>query len=357
MSNKHIARLTTSVHIQSVIAMLFFIVSFIIFVPQTFQLGYGPSILKITKLDNQTLLLNATGNLDETLQGHDQIKSIEANKVHIWCLLKGSVKNLKNLQSAIFNSNIMSFIERGAFSDLPSLQSLKITKNHINFIKNEVFNGLVVEELDLSYNSVVVIEENAFAHMKNLEVLSLNNNRLQKWDPQWVQNSFNVRVLNLGKNSIKKLENDSFKYLKKLEVIDLSKNGLKYIQVDAFAGSFQLVDLKLEQNALEYINPDTIIGNKDTRKDKRGTQLDLQENPGLDCLDEKFIKNLKSVNKLNLNGCSLSLTNVNFIVEWGRKNGVEVILRNKNGSSGFLDSGRLDDVKKCKDLSKKWWGQ
>uniref|UniRef100_U5EN60 Putative integral to membrane n=1 Tax=Corethrella appendiculata TaxID=1370023 RepID=U5EN60_9DIPT len=193
------------------------------------------------------------------------------------------------------------------------------------------FPPLDVKKLDLSYNNIDTIENNAFQDLKSLEELNLSNNKLssKSLTPTVFQGRFSadlyepikeLKILNLGGNLLHTLHPDIFEHFPKLEVLILESNPFKAIDVgteSAIAGIYTLRSLDLSYMELSKL-PEHIFhspsglqvlnltGNLLTEVPnslsyaRNLKQLILDENPMRNFTDKNVFPEMKSLEYLSL---------------------------------------------------------
>ncbi len=111
---------------------------------------------------------------------------------------------------------------------LENLVSLNLSENQINEISEHNFANLMnIEKVDISYNSIKVIE------FKKIDVTKCNNlnikgNKLEKF-PKIISQITTLEKLNLSENNISSFSDDALFDLENLLELDLSYNELTYL--------------------------------------------------------------------------------------------------------------------------------
>lgn len=84
------------------------------------------------------------------------------------------------LTSLNLSYNSLHYLEEQAFSGLTQLQVLDLRHNHLTRIDDYVLGDLEeLTDLDLSFNSIEYLSDNCFTSLYRLRSLNLNSNRLQ----------------------------------------------------------------------------------------------------------------------------------------------------------------------------------
>ncbi|XP_005798876.1 toll-like receptor 13 [Xiphophorus maculatus] len=104
--------------------------------------------------------------------------------------------------------------------------------------------------LTASFNPVQNIPNNSFAHLPNLQYLSLDKNQLNTIDPLAFQTLHQLKHLNLSFNNLSHLSPLLFEDLHNLTTLSLTNNVLKVLPEDIFSNAANLKTLNLRNNNL-----------------------------------------------------------------------------------------------------------
>jgi protein phosphatase 1 regulatory subunit 7 len=129
-----------------------------------------------------------------------------------------------DLQRLYLSSNKIE--DMVGFFHFTSLKMLELGSNRIRIVPPELANLVNLEELWLGKNKIGSM---ALAPLPKLRHLSLQNNRLEVWDPIFFTNVSGITHLYLGFNNLPDLPEDFVK-LVDLEEIDLARNAIKTIR-------------------------------------------------------------------------------------------------------------------------------
>ncbi|XP_012694978.2 leucine-rich repeat and immunoglobulin-like domain-containing nogo receptor-interacting protein 3a [Clupea harengus] len=111
-----------------------------------------------------------------------------------------------------------------------------------------------LEELDLSENSISVLEPNAFSDMQSLRVLRLRSNQLKLVPMGAFSRLANLTTLDLSDNKIVILLDFTFQDLRSLRNLEVGDNDLVYVSNKAFLGLVGLLELTIERCNLTSIS-------------------------------------------------------------------------------------------------------
>jgi len=210
------------------------------------------------------------------------------------------------LQNLDISDNVIVSLDKTSLRDLGviSLVQLNASRNNITETDEEAFLGQSkLQTVDLSSNSLMIIEPKTFIRNRFLEILSLSSNqylRLPEEDPFLYSQS--LRVLQLSACNLSHIPPKAFQELPNLQelyiaqnkigmlynvpgighlgTLDISHNYLSDLGSDIFTAFPNLIRLNLSYNMLSTLNI-TVV----TQLVKVSNSTDLNGNPWLcDCL-------------------------------------------------------------------------
>ncbi|XP_043918448.1 toll-like receptor 3 [Protopterus annectens] len=137
-----------------------------------------------------------------------------------------------------------------------SIKMLSLRKVNLSRIASTTFAGLEVTQLkvlDLSENTLSLIEDNSFKWLESLEYLNLHDNRISHISVNTFSGLNNLTHLNLKKslrtknatNIGSRIDDYSFQHLKSLKQLIMEDNIFPRITVNMFSGLFSLIYLSL----------------------------------------------------------------------------------------------------------------
>ncbi|KAG5868043.1 hypothetical protein JTB14_001735 [Gonioctena quinquepunctata] len=177
-------------------------------------------------------------------------------------LCENSVEILNELTIIqIRNSNLID-IAPGAFNIAPTLALLKISYNPLTTLRAGVFNEVRSKELDLSHNSISVIEEGTFDNNSILEVVSLSYNAIKKMSSTWFRHSPNVYKLSIIFNELTRVPDGAFQHMAKTRGLKLrlSANMIHEVEENAFESIENIRNLWINGNKIRNL-PETLFEN------------------------------------------------------------------------------------------------
>ena len=184
------------------------------------------------------------------------------------------------MQNLDISDNVIESLNKTSLRDLGviSLVQLNASRNYIRETDEEAFLGQSkLQTVDLSRNSLVIIEPKTFIRNPSLEILSLSSNkdlRLPEEVPFLYSNS--LRVLQLSACNLSHIPPKAFEKLPNLQelyisynkigmlynvqgvghvtLLDISHNHLRVLGSDIFTVLPELIHLNLSHNSLSTLN-------------------------------------------------------------------------------------------------------
>uniref|UniRef100_A0A8C3QUL1 Slit homolog 2 protein n=1 Tax=Cyanoderma ruficeps TaxID=181631 RepID=A0A8C3QUL1_9PASS len=142
---------------------------------------------------------------------------LDLNGNNITRITKTDFAGLRHLRVLQLMENKISTIERGAFQDLKELERLRLNRNNLQLLSELLFLGtpklyrltplpykclpnLFNRQLD--YNQISCIEDGAFRALRDLEVLTLNNNNITRLSVASFNHMPKLRTFRLHSNNL-----------------------------------------------------------------------------------------------------------------------------------------------------------
>jgi hypothetical protein len=152
-----------------------------------------------------------------------------------------------------------------AFRDLSSLIVLNLSHNSLSLLQYNNFDGLSnLRVLDLKGNEIISFSERIFTPLKRITWIDLNSMHIKFLSASinYAENAtykemrgmfafaHNLSLLNLSNNNILSLEAKTFSNNISIHILDFSKNPLLYVDPDAFLGVHKIHILKVNSYKL-----------------------------------------------------------------------------------------------------------
>ncbi|KAK2715467.1 toll-like receptor Tollo [Artemia franciscana] len=213
-----------------------------------FDMLKGPSSIKFLSLEN-----NQISRIDPmTLSCCPILDHLVVSKNNLSVF--PNVKELQNLKSLDLGYNKISSLRDDALSNISSLETLSLAHNKLKFVTDDSFRDLKhLKVLDLSSNQIEYIETNSFSHIEDLQALRIDNNKLAEVGDILVRSS-KFEWLNISANQISHL--NFSKLPAKLIWLDAHQNEIRSINYDSYhLDKMKLETLDLSFNLLTEIGP------------------------------------------------------------------------------------------------------
>ncbi|CAH1272572.1 MXRA5 [Branchiostoma lanceolatum] len=163
-----------------------------------------------------------------------------------------TLPRLSELRTLILGPGSIHTAGRGAFESVPNVLALSMGKNAIKAI-GSWFGGLAkLEQLDLSWNEIEEIKENALQPLVLLEYLDLRHNRLRAVEERHFASLTNLKYLHLSYNNISHISGRPFNRLSWLRVLSLDHNKLSSLSTEWLQG-LSAENVRLNNNLISTI--------------------------------------------------------------------------------------------------------
>ncbi|XP_073830640.1 kekkon 4 [Musca autumnalis] len=161
-------------------------------------------------------------------------------------------ENLSNeVQVLDLSFNRIVYLEENAFltADLTNLHKLYIRNSSLQHIDPRTFTQLeILIELDLSNNLLKVLQANLFARLVKVRAIVLNGNILEALGDGIFQNLKYLHKIELKDNRLIKIANQVFVNVPLLSQIYLNNNRLNFLRKESFENVKRLTALSLDGN-------------------------------------------------------------------------------------------------------------
>lgn len=143
--------------------------------------------------------------------------------------------------------NGLSIVDRDAFLEASGLTTLNLAHNKITNLPYTVFECLsMLEDLSLKDNLLYSLPN--FNRNKNLQSLTLSNNRLEHLPSGSFCDLYNLKYLTLSDNMIRSIESGAFSNLDNLLELNLANNRLTLLPKDWLVPQSSLQRLDVRDN-------------------------------------------------------------------------------------------------------------
>lgn len=149
-------------------------------------------------------------NVSILIINHSPLKSIEDT----------AFQGINKVYRVMLENNRLTAIPR-ALTSFETLRSLHIPRNFIKSVEDELYSLGQLTELNLRYNLIEAISEDALKNQVYLQKLQLQNNRLENIPPLLFRNTTHLEHIDLHNNRIK-IIGDSLRDMPFLKVSEFS---------------------------------------------------------------------------------------------------------------------------------------
>ncbi|GFO46239.1 slit protein [Plakobranchus ocellatus] len=116
--------------------------------------------------------------------------------------------------------------------------------------------------LELEENNITKIPPGIFSKIKNVIVINLYNNDIEKIERDGFKGLMKLQALILGENMIQHIPKNIFNgaVFPQLKYLSLERNTLERIESETFCNLTRLTSIKLNNNSISYISKDAFKG-------------------------------------------------------------------------------------------------
>ncbi|XP_072015594.1 uncharacterized protein [Amphiura filiformis] len=184
----------------------------------------------------------------ETFHGLGWLRFIDLRKNYLQELSHDVFRDQGNVYSLDLSYNNLSVLHADVFSSLTRLGALNLNYNLLITLPEGLFDGWAnrLTQLFLHNNSLSRLESSMFEGLTNVQVLTLDANRLQWIDPLLWYELPNLARLNISHNSLYDLRRHAFHNLSDLVSLDVQFNHLRKIDKSSFADFSNLTSLYVD---------------------------------------------------------------------------------------------------------------
>ncbi|CAH1802035.1 unnamed protein product [Owenia fusiformis] len=282
---------------------------------------------KVPNLEELDVSVNRIGELTFGRLENLRVLKIRYNKVPL-LLNDRSFKKLTKLGNLQLNhSKLAEQLQSNVFqAQERSLKSLSLIGCGIDGLDNDVFRNLkVLEDLDLSENSLTKLQQGTFWDLGELKILRISRNKVPLiLGNNCFQGLTKLEMLNLYSTNVQggSLKSTMFENLDSLKTLVLVNSDIHIVKSGAFSQLSNLQDLYLSGNNLTNIGPGKFQGLKNLRnlgicKNKAPLTVGGFDLESLTCLNlhsteisggflkSSMFRGLSSLKILDLEGCGI----------------------------------------------------
>ena len=217
---------------------------------------------------------NRITTIRQSLGFYTDLEELDLSHNIISSLGQRNMESQGKLRLLNVSRNSVVELEGQAFVGLVSLQVLDLSHNQLTYLDDRSLQHLhALTDLDLSSNRIERLSDKCFASLHQLRRLRLDSNRLQFVpSPVSLLPLAALIQLDLSNNRIAQLDGSGFSSLNELRQLNMSNNTVHHIHYAAFDGLDRLLVLDLSSNRLEHVPGSSLAAIKSLRS------LDLSAN-------------------------------------------------------------------------------
>ncbi|XP_066926850.1 uncharacterized protein [Clytia hemisphaerica] len=243
-----------------------------------------------------------------------------------------------NITALHLSYNLITSWDPDSLRKYPNLQYINLDYNPIVELKDNAFSNMsALEEIHIAGGRIAKINKNAFQHLPKLEVLNLEYNQLESIKEDDFDNVKNLREILLTGNRLSLIDKNAFNETLHLEALFLDLNRLESLDDKTFYGLLKLNTLHLASNKLTSV-PSSISDLKAL------TKLDLSYNS---FTKYPLFKEMNQLLELDLMGCSIKEIESSNLKK--TPNLLKLRLNRNNLKKIGIDQ-RLDNLRNLKEL-------
>ncbi|EFA11846.1 Leucine-rich repeat-containing protein 15-like Protein [Tribolium castaneum] len=180
--------------------------------------------------------------------------TIESNANTVLCNKMFNITS--TIEILLFSAGNITQIETKFLENVDVTRYIILVNNNIKTIKKHTFNNLPVANILLTYDSITVIENEAFMDLINLKMLDLNQNCITHFNPHAFVRLPSLFHFIISSNNISKLEKNCLSFIEQNNTfIDFSRNNIVSIDNEALNGApFYINELDLFGNQLHDLS-------------------------------------------------------------------------------------------------------
>ena len=176
---------------------------------------------------------------------------------HLEFVPTSSLRLLRRLKSLILVGNRITRMNDNSFAGLTQLEILSISSNPVTEFGRSAFDGTRLYSLiaDDIYDAPALFATNTH-RLSQLKGLSLANNNLARLPARWLANMTSLRYVNLMNNELTSLKASALRAcVTSLQTLKLGSNRLSHVPRSALKRMTELKRLQLSDNSIKKLPP------------------------------------------------------------------------------------------------------
>ncbi|KAK9890470.1 hypothetical protein WA026_010553 [Henosepilachna vigintioctopunctata] len=224
-------------------------------------------------------------------------------EIHHLDLSNNKISNLyytlsiyENLLTLDLSTNNLSTLGFEKFKSQRNLQVLNISRNNIDKLKKDSFNGLkALVKLDLSFNRLERLHNLTFLELHSLQVIILSGNRITHLERGLLRNTKHLKELMLNNNQLLEIPAAVLSDAIGLQRLALSDNLINSVDEEHMPNLLDLRSLLIDGNIIRDIHHAALTGLPSLER------LDLSNN-NFTCVPTASLAKLSNLTWLKMSG-------------------------------------------------------
>uniref|UniRef100_A0A6P7FZM7 Carboxypeptidase N subunit 2-like n=1 Tax=Diabrotica virgifera virgifera TaxID=50390 RepID=A0A6P7FZM7_DIAVI len=189
----------------------------------------------------------------------DRLTELYVENCNVEEIRPGTFRNVSNLSKLSFRYNKLRLIENGVFNHL-NLTTLDLSFNQISVIYPDAFNHMhELFHINLAYNLIPTWNPKWFKDTPNLYMLYFKANLIKELPAHSFKNlkrsKLSVLELIFASNNISKIDPQAFSEVRQINLLSLSNNKLESFDKDLLK-NVVVWDLRLNNNSISCFDGD-----------------------------------------------------------------------------------------------------
>ncbi|KAL7673538.1 hypothetical protein ACOME3_008393 [Neoechinorhynchus agilis] len=168
------------------------------------------------------------------------------------------LKKAPNIQRfGILDANLKTVPKGNSFTNA-NMISLNLKGNRISALRsNDLHHWQSLKKLDLSFNAIQIIDEDALWNLGKLRHLVLDGNRINELPLNLFKNNVNLKVLSLAENNLEYFDRELIENISYIAYLSIAKNNLSELVIKK-NGTNRVGYMAIGNNSISIVTFDKI---------------------------------------------------------------------------------------------------